>query len=116
MTRRGRLHGACGHRCRPRASAARNGVDRVLGEFHTFVARGLGPRVFGFDAAAASVYGEMVATRERGVSCTGLSSRRSMPRAMAQSLGAVMGMDWHSSGITTSVLGTLKRGLAPLLH
>jgi hypothetical protein len=25
-----------------------------------------------------------------------------------------MGMDWHSSGITTSVLGALKRGLAPL--
>jgi hypothetical protein len=31
-----------------------------------------------------------------------------------QSFGAVMGMDWHSSGITTSVLGSLKRGLAPL--
>jgi hypothetical protein len=31
-----------------------------------------------------------------------------------QSLGAVMGMDWHSSGITTSVMGALKRGLAPL--
>jgi len=30
-----------------------------------------------------------------------------------QSFGAVMGMDWHSSGITTSVLGALKRGLAP---
>jgi hypothetical protein len=28
-----------------------------------------------------------------------------------QSLGCVMGMDWHSSGITTSVLGALKRGL-----
>lgn len=28
-----------------------------------------------------------------------------------QSFGAVMGMDWHSSGITTSVLGALKRGL-----
>lgn len=33
-----------------------------------------------------------------------------------QSLGAVMGMDWHSSGITTSVLGALKRGLAPISH
>jgi uncharacterized protein len=33
-----------------------------------------------------------------------------------QSFGAVMGMDWHSSGITTSVLGALKRGLAPLSH
>jgi hypothetical protein len=30
-----------------------------------------------------------------------------------QSFGAVMGMDWHSSGITTSVLGALKRALAP---
>ena len=30
-----------------------------------------------------------------------------------QALGAVMGMDWHSSGITTSVLGALKRGLNP---
>src|SRR3954449_2878025 len=31
-----------------------------------------------------------------------------------QSFGAGMGMDWHSSGITTSVIGALKRGLAPL--
>ena len=31
-----------------------------------------------------------------------------------QSFGAVMGMDWHSSGITTSVVGALKRGLEPL--
>ncbi len=31
-----------------------------------------------------------------------------------QSFGAVMGMDWHSSGITTSVIGALKCGLAPL--
>src|SRR3954469_2206024 len=30
-----------------------------------------------------------------------------------QSLGSVMGMDWHSSGITTSVMGALKRGLNP---
>jgi len=30
-----------------------------------------------------------------------------------QSFGAVMGMDWHSSGITTAVIGALKRGLAP---
>jgi hypothetical protein len=28
-----------------------------------------------------------------------------------QSFGAVMGMDWHSSGITTSVLGALKRSV-----
>jgi hypothetical protein len=31
-----------------------------------------------------------------------------------QSFGAVMGMDWHSSGVTTSVIGALKRGLTPL--
>src|SRR5437588_3882333 len=31
-----------------------------------------------------------------------------------QSFGAVMGMDWHSSGITTSVIGALKRGLRRL--
>jgi hypothetical protein len=31
-----------------------------------------------------------------------------------QSFGSVMGMDWHSSGITTSVIGALKRGLTPL--
>lgn len=31
-----------------------------------------------------------------------------------QAFGAVMGMDWHSSGITTSVIGALKRGLAPI--
>jgi uncharacterized protein len=30
-----------------------------------------------------------------------------------QSLGCVMGMDWHSSGITTSVMGALKRGINP---
>jgi hypothetical protein len=30
-----------------------------------------------------------------------------------QALGAVMGMDWHSSGVTTSVMGALKRGLGP---
>src|SRR5690349_13862176 len=30
-----------------------------------------------------------------------------------QALGCVMGMDWHSSGITTSVMSALKRGLNP---
>src|SRR5437868_15498557 len=30
-----------------------------------------------------------------------------------QAFGSVLGMDWHSSGITTSVMGALKRGLAP---
>jgi uncharacterized protein len=33
-----------------------------------------------------------------------------------QALGCVMGMDWHSSGITTSVLSALKRGLNPRAH
>jgi hypothetical protein len=33
-----------------------------------------------------------------------------------QSFGAVLGMDWHSSGITTSVMYALKRGLNPLAH
>lgn len=33
-----------------------------------------------------------------------------------QALGSVMGMDWHSSGITTSVLGALKRGLNARTH
>src|SRR2546421_3445449 len=33
-----------------------------------------------------------------------------------QALGCVIGMDWHSSGITTSVLGALKRGLNPRAH
>lgn len=31
-----------------------------------------------------------------------------------QSLGAVMGMDWHSSGITTSVMGALKQAINPM--
>src|SRR3954465_2082896 len=33
-----------------------------------------------------------------------------------QALGCVMGMDWHSSGITTSVVGALKRGINPRAH
>lgn len=43
---------------------------------------------------------------------TGLLSRLSDP-FWFQALGSVMGMDWHSSGITTSVMGALKRGLNP---
>ncbi len=30
-----------------------------------------------------------------------------------QALGCVLGMDWHSSGITTSVMGALKRAVSP---
>src|SRR5678816_2307427 len=33
-----------------------------------------------------------------------------------QALGSVMGMDWHSSGITTSVMEALKRGLTPVSY
>ena len=42
---------------------------------------------------------------------SGFLSRLSDP-FWFQAFGAVMGMDWHSSGITTSVMGALKRGLA----
>src|SRR5689334_21462265 len=42
---------------------------------------------------------------------SGFLSRLSDP-FWFQAMGAVMGMDWHSSGITTSVMGALKRGLA----
>ena len=44
--------------------------------------------------------------------CSALLSRLSDP-FWFQALGAVMGMDWHSSGITTSVVGALKRGMNP---
>ncbi len=33
-----------------------------------------------------------------------------------QSFGCVLGMDWHSSGITTSVMGALKKSLNPMAH
>src|SRR5438477_5711873 len=33
-----------------------------------------------------------------------------------QALGCVLGMDWHSSGITTSVLGALKKSVNPMSH
>ncbi len=44
--------------------------------------------------------------------CSAFLSRLSDP-FWFQALGAVMGMDWHSSGITTSVMVALKRGLGP---
>ncbi|HLH04886.1 MAG TPA: DUF763 domain-containing protein [Bryobacteraceae bacterium] len=46
---------------------------------------------------------------------SGFLSRLSDP-FWFQALGCVMGMDWHSSGITTSVLSALKRGLNPRAH
>lgn len=42
----------------------------------------------------------------------GFLSRLSDP-LWFQAFGAVLGMDWHSSGITTAVMGALKRGLEP---
>ncbi|MEP1096856.1 MAG: DUF763 domain-containing protein [Cyclobacteriaceae bacterium] len=39
--------------------------------------------------------------------------RRLSDPAWFQSLGCVMGMDWHSSGITTSVMGALKGAINP---
>jgi hypothetical protein len=33
-----------------------------------------------------------------------------------QALGSVLGMDWHSSGITTSVMGALKKAINPISH
>ena len=51
-----------------------------------------------------------IIVRDQGASA--FLSRLSNP-FWFQALGAVMGMDWHSSGITTSVMGALKRGLTP---
>lgn len=42
--------------------------------------------------------------------------RRMSDPGWFQSMGAVMGMDWHSSGISTSVLGALKKSLNPMSH
>jgi hypothetical protein len=42
----------------------------------------------------------------------GVLSRLSSPYWF-QAMGCVMGMDWHSSGITTSVLGALKQAVNP---
>ena len=44
---------------------------------------------------------------------TGEVLRRLSDPYWFQSFGAVMGMDWHSSGITTSVMGALKRAINP---
>ncbi len=54
----------------------------------------------------------IIETIVQGYGSSAFLSRLSDP-FWFQALGAVMGMDWHSSGITTSVMGALKRGLAP---
>src|SRR5215510_3983436 len=69
------------------------------------VPRWLAERMTKLGAAIAEIV-----VRDYGASA--LLSRLSDP-FWFQALGAVMGMDWHSSGITTSVMGALKRGLAP---
>src|ERR1043166_9782311 len=51
----------------------------------------------------------------RDYGTSGFLSRLSDP-FWFQALGAVMGMDWHSSGITTSVMGALKHGLDSRSH
>src|SRR5919199_2317632 len=33
-----------------------------------------------------------------------------------QAFGCVLGFDWHSSGVTTTVTGALKEGLRPIEH
>jgi len=49
----------------------------------------------------------------RDYGATAFLSRLSDP-FWFQALGAVMGMDWHSSGITTSVMGAQTRAHAAL--
>jgi hypothetical protein len=44
---------------------------------------------------------------------TGFLQRLSDPYWF-QAFGAVIGMDWNSSGVTTAVMSALKRSLAPL--
>lgn len=47
---------------------------------------------------------------------TGEVLRRLSDPLWFQCLGAVLGMDWHSSGITTSVMGALKKAISPISH
>jgi uncharacterized protein len=75
-----------------------------------------GGRVPAWLATRMSTLGTAIA--ESVIRCYGRSallSRLSDP-FWFQALGAVMGMDWHSSGITTSVVGALKRGMNPRAH
>lgn len=60
-------------------------------------------------ALGKAIVEEIVANQGKGA----LLSKLSDP-FWFQSLGAVMGMDWHSSGITTSVMGALKRAINPI--
>jgi hypothetical protein len=51
----------------------------------------------------------------RDYGSSGFLTRLSDP-CWFQAFGAVLGMDWHSSGVTTAVMGALKRGLNPRAH
>jgi hypothetical protein len=64
-------------------------------------------------AACRPGWGSACRCSEQLVHCCGRDEflRRLSDPFWFQSFGAVMGMDWHSSGITTSVIGALKRGL-----
>src|SRR4051794_11335129 len=59
-------------------------------------------------ARLGAIVAEGLVVQER----TAGALRRLAHPSWSQSLGCVLGMDWHSSGITTSVLSALKRGLA----
>jgi uncharacterized protein len=71
-------------------------------------------RVPGWLASRMAALGRVIA--EAIVHCYGADEllRRLAHPFWFQSFGALMGMDWHSSGITTSVVAALKRGLGPL--
>ncbi len=58
-------------------------------------------------ALGAAVVEALVEHHGRGEVLTRLSDPH-----WFQAFGCLLGMDWHSSGITTSVVGALKRGLA----
>jgi hypothetical protein len=73
-----------------------------------------GGRVPGWLATRMAALGRVIAEAIVGHYGTEELLRRLAHPFWFQSFGSVMGMDWHSSGITTSVLGALKRGLAPI--
>ncbi len=70
-------------------------------------------RVMALVSMSALCVGELARLLRLGVEVDGLLRRLSDPYWF-QALGCVLGMDWHSSGITTSVVGALKRGLEPV--
>ena len=102
----------CAHRSAPEGNSA------IRGPYNDDMKRsGIadlplhGGRVPAWLATRMTTLGTAIA--ENIITCYGRSaflSRLSDP-FWFQAFGSVMGMDWHSSGITTSVMGALKRGL-----